>query len=878
MGPGPSKPHYQKPESLAVSAPSLFHRDVTVEELQKNPLLTQRHQEDLYFMGLAKERPKDFSISQVYFEKLGPDVVIRLQTFDGPDQEGSSFSLTAQLEDEASLDYRECQMLHALLNAVRRGNQIVAERAEEQLQGALGPTASVAFTGTEAWVVPRARMESSGASKEGPDVVERMALNFGTDSNLAAIMLSYHTKQATYALRLVLGQEEYGLSIAECDALTTFFAFTSPGETLDHTCFQAACAVLQERFNDVELKELGAGMLGIVRPTCVKRTKPLDPYLQQALDAQIKRDKEAEAARAAGRSGLHYPDLELGAPLRSESSQAVVYRGYFKDQKVAVKVYREPEQLSEWKMELRGIKKAGPHPNVVAVLAEYETPLPCLVMPWLPGGTLHDYLVRRSLEVISGKACSLSVAPGERQKWLQCETCSLKGNNNVNEVFGGLCETCATLCHAGHTLKPMGVTVGSCACGGAHLVTECRCMTAEAAHPLDDASAVALILGVARGLHHLHAAGLVHRDVKSLNVMLDDKGIPVIIDLGMGQAWTTGVAEQARTLERKGSRMWLSPEMALTLQYSDKSDVFALGIVLWEILSGCFPYIHEKVVIEFAVATKGLRPNIADCGLRPPWLLHLMQRMWELEPRDRPSAAEVVRHLEAGGGGGGALSSPRTAFSRADRTGRGQLSPSQFGVALRALGHNTTPAELRVLFHAADTDESGGVNFKEFKDWLSILESSGMKAALTAGQGVAKRTVLRHDRDASKKEEVMKEESLVIDPSKLHLSWARAIRAANARTAHLQNPKIVVAICDDIQALLLPGKVPTSELRREMVEKVLKEPAPVSVDLTKVTNLVSKILAETAAEAAARNDPNQQLAKLEERRRRNREEMERLSK
>ncbi|XP_076888679.1 serine/threonine-protein kinase STY13-like [Bidens hawaiensis] len=153
--------------------------------------------------------------------------------------------------------------------------------------------------------------------------------------------------------------------------------------------------------------------------------------------------------------------------------------------------------------------------------------------------------------------------------------------------------------------------------------------------------AVKQALDVARGMEYVHALGLIHRDLKSDNLLISaDKSIKVA-DFGVAriEVQTEGMTPET------GTYRWMAPEMIQHRPYTQKVDVYSFGIVLWELITGMLPFQNMTAVqAAFAVVNKGVRPNIPyDCL---PVLSEIMVRCWDSNPDVRPPFAEVVRMLE----------------------------------------------------------------------------------------------------------------------------------------------------------------------------------------------------------------------------------------
>jgi eukaryotic-like serine/threonine-protein kinase len=109
--------------------------------------------------------------------------------------------------------------------------------------------------------------------------------------------------------------------------------------------------------------------------------------------------------------------------------------------------------------------------------------------------------------------------------------------------------------------------------------------------PPDEARGLAL--QAAQGLAHAHAAGLVHRDVKPQNLILGGDGTLKIADFGIARAAETTALTQAGTV--LGTAAYLSPEQALGEEVTPATDVYSLGVVLYELLTGRPPFQVETL-------------------------------------------------------------------------------------------------------------------------------------------------------------------------------------------------------------------------------------------------------------------------------------------
>src|SRR5881227_272509 len=106
--------------------------------------------------------------------------------------------------------------------------------------------------------------------------------------------------------------------------------------------------------------------------------------------------------------------------------------------------------------------------------------------------------------------------------------------------------------------------------------------------PLPDDATRAIAAGLAAGLAHAHARGLVHRDLKPANVLFDDEGRAKVADFGIARLSGAGTLTEAGTL--LGTAAYISPEQATGLPASPASDVYSFGVILYRLLAGRLPF------------------------------------------------------------------------------------------------------------------------------------------------------------------------------------------------------------------------------------------------------------------------------------------------
>lgn len=156
--------------------------------------------------------------------------------------------------------------------------------------------------------------------------------------------------------------------------------------------------------------------------------------------------------------------------------------------------------------------------------------------------------------------------------------------------------------------------------------------------------AVTILDAVLSGLAAAHRAGIVHRDVKPENVLLAEDGRIKIGDFGLARATTANTASGAQLL---GTIAYLAPELVTRGTADARSDIYALGIMLYEMLTGEQPYKGEQPMqIAFQHATDSVpRPSVKNPGVPEP-LDELVLWATEKSPDDRPlDAGQMLERL-----------------------------------------------------------------------------------------------------------------------------------------------------------------------------------------------------------------------------------------
>jgi hypothetical protein len=161
--------------------------------------------------------------------------------------------------------------------------------------------------------------------------------------------------------------------------------------------------------------------------------------------------------------------------------------------------------------------------------------------------------------------------------------------------------------------------------------------------PLGAEEAITIGVAVGRALAAVHATGLVHRDVKTRNVMREEKGRIVLMDFGTGRDY--GQLARAQAAELAGTPIYMAPEVLLGRAATQQSDIYSVGVLLYTLVSGRYPVEGRSIEDIVDAHRRGARTPLAERRPDlPDGFIRVVDRATAPDPAERYHSVAMLVH------------------------------------------------------------------------------------------------------------------------------------------------------------------------------------------------------------------------------------------
>lgn len=247
--------------------------------------------------------------------------------------------------------------------------------------------------------------------------------------------------------------------------------------------------------------------------------------------------------------------------------------------------------------------------------------------------------------------------------------------------------------------------------------------------------ALHVTLLVADALKHAHELNLIHRDIKPDNILITDKGVVKVSDMGLAKA-TDEDMSMTQSGTGLGTPYYMPPEQARNAKHVDnRSDIYALGCTLYYFLSGKLPFSGTSAAELIMAKEKGQFPRLRSHNHEVPERLELIvDKMIQKDPKHRyQSCDDLIRDLSALG-----LASPGLSFSEAAAPGAARL-PTPLAATTGASAMSKTPASVKPAAAGTSAVAPAKPEKQEHVWFVIVTQPQGppKKVKLTTGQIMA---------------------------------------------------------------------------------------------------------------------------------------------
>ena len=149
-------------------------------------------------------------------------------------------------------------------------------------------------------------------------------------------------------------------------------------------------------------------------------------------------------------------------------------------------------------------------------------------------------------------------------------------------------------------------------------------------------------LDIARGLYYLHSQKVLHKDLKSGNILINNHGQAKISDFGLSKVTFASV----RSIQKQtGDLEWQAPEAIQGTGYTEASDIYSFGVILWELFTRKKPFANLSGMALMDAIIAGKREAIPKD--MPTEMQTIITSCWDKEPTKRPYVSTLIRDLES---------------------------------------------------------------------------------------------------------------------------------------------------------------------------------------------------------------------------------------
>jgi len=202
-----------------------------------------------------------------------------------------------------------------------------------------------------------------------------------------------------------------------------------------------------------------------------------------------------------------------------------------------------------------------------------------------------------------------------------------KCNNHPNVIkFIGMVRKGATIC----------IVTQFCAKGSLHQAYIVR------RDPFTHAETCRILRDAALGVLHLHKEHVIHRDIAARNILLDEHDHVFVTDFGLARVKTSAYASTKSSI---GPVQHMAPESIAKKQFSEKSDVFAFAVLMWEVTHRRDPYAGEEAFQIAMGVVQGTRLDVDEQLAGSAAVAALMRQSWKSQPSDRPEMTDIISVL-----------------------------------------------------------------------------------------------------------------------------------------------------------------------------------------------------------------------------------------